>query len=562
LTGLALATALALVTPLEAPASVACFEAGAPPTGKDTALTLSADLITLDGDTLDARAVVLSGCACAGQTWRVRAARLHGERDAWARVDWPVLYLGPIPVAASPVWWVPLGERVPGLLFPRARLRSHGALAVEQPVFVPLGRAADLTPSLGFDSARGVLGGVTTRWRTAQSNDRVETLNALSDRHGAAVTGDAALSIGTASLAARGETALGQAATARALLPLSVITQPRLSAEVAVTRGTDTTQAALGVTRIVTQPHASEPGAQRHILQAAASATTPVAGGRGRVDAALVVDAEGAHRAAQLTGTFDRPTRVGLMRWTPTGVSQVVGDAHAAMQASVSGHLLGELSAVGSPVGLRHRLTAFGGASAGATSPTRAREAAPWRSLATERRGFLGLAQRLAAPRSDAALDFDLWWDTRGAPSLENGAGGQARVSTATATLNVVGGPRAAHARAQVTWQPLTVGASYLWSRAGANRPETLDPRATTPWLAESDLALSGGSLELGVTTQRWRARYTIAGDTLAERAQVEVQSASLTWNAACECLSIGAAVEHSRGLAAPDVRLSLSGGI
>jgi len=560
LTGLALAAAVALITPLETPASLACFEAEVPAADPAAALTLMADRITLDGAMVDAREVTLAGCACAGQPWRVQANHLVGERDALARVDWPVLYWGPVPVAAAPVWWVPLGARVPGLLLPRARLRSDGALAVEQPIFLPLGRAADVTPALGVDSARGLLGGVTTRWRGPQSAERIETLEVRGERRGATVAGDASIAVGEATLAARGETALGRSQSVYALLPHTVTTQPRLAAEVAVTRATAAHQAALGVTRVVPSVGGSPQTQERHLVQAAASATTRAVSGHGRLEAALLADAEGTHRAAQLTGTFARPTRLGLMRWTPTAASQVAGDERAAMRVSANGHLVGEVSAVSPPGHLRHRLTAFVGGNASAQSERPPRDPEPWRRTASPTQAFVGLAQRLAAARSDAAVDLDVWWAGQATQPPERGLGGQVHVSTAGATVSVLGGLNAAHARARATWQAIDVGASYLWSREAAARPETLDPRQVAPWQAERGLALTGGALELGVTQHLWHARFSMVADTLIEGARLEAHSASVTWNALCECLSIGAAVEHSRGLAAPDVRLSLSG--
>ena len=562
MTGLALAAAVALVSPLEAPASIACFEVSSPPSTDWAPLTLSlsADTLTFDGDQIDARAVVVSGCACAGQAWRVRATRLRGEREALARVDWPVLYLGAVPVAAAPVWWVPLGERVPGFLFPRARLRGDGAVVVEQRVFVPIGRAVDVSPAVGIDSSFGLTGGVTTRWRTPQSAERIETVDVHGSRQSVALVGDAVLGGGGANLAARGETLFGRDAAGRAALPQSVVSQPRLSAELAAARSTPLTHASLGVVRAVGPPEGRVGGERRHSVQATASATTHGLGGYGHVDAALLADAEGKRRAAFLWAEFERQTGLGLTRWTPTVTTRAGGDDRAALQASAGAHLLGEASAEGSPGGVRHRLTVFGGGSVGAASARYVREGSIGRSPTLGRRSFLGVAQQLGTPSPDAALQIDAWWARSDTQAASDGPGGRAQVSLPSASVGVLAGLDTAHARAQGTWQPLTAAASYLWSRAGAARPETLDPRAPAPWTEESAFALMGASIELGVTTQRWRARYTVSADTLAERARIEAQSASLTWNALCECLSIGAAVEHSRGLAAPDVRLSLSG--
>ncbi|WP_242360474.1 LPS-assembly protein LptD [Anaeromyxobacter sp. SG17] len=103
----------------------------------------------------------LTLCDCgAGRapSWEIRAANAEIIAGKRATLSWPVVYVTPrflfvdhpVPVLPLPWLYLPLGERQTGLLVPQ--LVSSGAtrFAVDVPLFVTLGRSADLTFTPGY----------------------------------------------------------------------------------------------------------------------------------------------------------------------------------------------------------------------------------------------------------------------------------------------------------------------------------------------------------------------------------------------------------------------------
>lgn len=111
----------------------------------------------------DAR-VTLCDCGGGAPSWEIRAREadvIPGER---AILSWPVLYVTPrfllidhpVPVLPIPWLYLPLGERHTGLLLPLVTHSSNAGFGVAVPLFITLGRSADLTvtPSYLFGRER------------------------------------------------------------------------------------------------------------------------------------------------------------------------------------------------------------------------------------------------------------------------------------------------------------------------------------------------------------------------------------------------------------------------
>lgn len=100
----------------------------------------------------DAR-VTLCDCGGGAPSWEIRSREadvIPGER---AILSWPVLYVTPrflfidhpVPVLPIPWLYLPLGERHTGLLLPLFTRSSNTGFGVAEPLFITLGRSADLT---------------------------------------------------------------------------------------------------------------------------------------------------------------------------------------------------------------------------------------------------------------------------------------------------------------------------------------------------------------------------------------------------------------------------------
>lgn len=135
----------------------------------------------------------LTPCDCDlnSPSWSIRApeAVINQAADRVA-VRWPVPWIKKLPVVGelplpitSPWLSLPLGNRATGLLFPRPGSTILNGFSFEQPVFVTLGRSADLTltPGFFFGGPREVdrfglvnrqdLGrGFTSFWRNGESD--------------------------------------------------------------------------------------------------------------------------------------------------------------------------------------------------------------------------------------------------------------------------------------------------------------------------------------------------------------------------------------------------------
>ncbi|WP_242344811.1 LPS-assembly protein LptD [Anaeromyxobacter terrae] len=129
----------------------------------------------------------LTLCDCGpgrAPSWEIRAGNADIIPGKRATLSWPVLYVTPrflfvdhpVPVLPLPWLYLPLGDRQTGLLLPQ--LVSSGAtrFAVDLPLFVTLGRSADLTFTPGYAFGQGsaavAKGAASVRGPTARLEGR------------------------------------------------------------------------------------------------------------------------------------------------------------------------------------------------------------------------------------------------------------------------------------------------------------------------------------------------------------------------------------------------------
>lgn len=89
-------------------------------------------------------------CDPAKPSWHVSSSSadvIPGER---AKLAWPVVYVGKVPVLALPWMYLPLADRRSGLLIPRPAATALNGDTIDAPVFVTLGRSYDLTFTPGY----------------------------------------------------------------------------------------------------------------------------------------------------------------------------------------------------------------------------------------------------------------------------------------------------------------------------------------------------------------------------------------------------------------------------
>jgi hypothetical protein len=107
-----------------------------------------------------------TGCGCDDPPWTLSARRIEVS-DGVACATWPVLRLGNLPVLTVPRWTFPVQPRRFGLLPPELGWRGDDGPALMQPLFVPLGPSADLTPAAGWETGTGPRGRVGSRWHVS-----------------------------------------------------------------------------------------------------------------------------------------------------------------------------------------------------------------------------------------------------------------------------------------------------------------------------------------------------------------------------------------------------------
>jgi LPS-assembly protein len=152
--------------------------------------------------TLTGAAVTACDCQDGPPSWELRAESVEVEPGKEAVFSWPVLYVTPrflfmdrqVPVMTLPWFTVPLAPRVTGLLVPKLGYSGSTGYTLEQPVFVTLGRSADITvtPRYAFGpaqsqvdkgnaSVRGPGGTLEARWAPVERAAGLLRIDAMDD---------------------------------------------------------------------------------------------------------------------------------------------------------------------------------------------------------------------------------------------------------------------------------------------------------------------------------------------------------------------------------------------
>ena len=140
------------------------------PSGRLRAKTIYAN-ITSEQPTL--RFTLLDGeltpCSCLQAPWSIHftKAELNIEEGGWAQ--WPVLRFYGVPIAAAPIWYIPLGGQRSGLLPPNIAWRTEGGFQVIQPIYLALNSTMDAEIGPGLQGVRTPIGYGRYRWHVNSS---------------------------------------------------------------------------------------------------------------------------------------------------------------------------------------------------------------------------------------------------------------------------------------------------------------------------------------------------------------------------------------------------------
>ncbi len=128
-----------------------------------TVLRLEGNHLTRDGPRWTADALTLVPCDCDFEhpSWKVRSstATLDTEAERISVLS-PTVWVKGVPVLWLPWLSLPTTDRQTGLLFPHPSFTALNGFGLEQPVFVTLGRSADVTLTPGLYTGGGGVYGV------------------------------------------------------------------------------------------------------------------------------------------------------------------------------------------------------------------------------------------------------------------------------------------------------------------------------------------------------------------------------------------------------------------
>lgn len=582
-------------------------------------LTLSAPTADCPGGVADLQAVTLAGpegqlkadalracapgqlsgegleitrCRCADPPWRLRAEAAEVELTEGAWLRWPVLWVGAVPVAAAPAWYLPLTARESGLLLPRLGWDAEEGLYGDLPIFLTLGDHADLTLRPGWRGDLGPALGAGLRWATTPTAGGSLDGLALSDGH-FSVDGDGAAQAGPLALHLQGGIA-DDRALYDTLHPgyLQRRRDHRLGAA-------GVTLQAGGITLGVRGTHLSDlrrPEGdllqQQGVYQPQPEIWSHWALGEGPMQIALSGRFGRLRRPAGPEDGPDQLDRVDLHiegrapLWL--GPLQIVprfgalaahvgaGDGASAQRSAGHGGLSVALGARRRFAWGRHeiRLIAHGRLADETRGGPEALLADPvepaLRSLSSQRAGLM-LRQRLDVGGWRALADVGRayegadpvgGWDPvmarlrlRGSWLGLSAAGSGPEALTLGARLGPEAGP---HVEGGYT--RFTAGADHPWLRqiSGAE-----DLGIEAPILYTTDARAPGTALITArLPLDRWSLGYTVALGALDDRPGAITaigQQGRLTHQGRCGCWSAGLQINHERQRPAPDVWLSLS---
>lgn len=155
--------------------------------GKDQLIVSGEHLDRLGRRTMKIEGGTFTACDCgegATPTWRIDAAHADIDLDEGAWLFLPVFRAGVVPFMVLPVFYVPLGQRRSGLLVPRIRGIGNTitGLHLSEPLFLTLGRSADLTFEPGYMTARGWTGELEARWVPSRDSHGQADVSVILDR--------------------------------------------------------------------------------------------------------------------------------------------------------------------------------------------------------------------------------------------------------------------------------------------------------------------------------------------------------------------------------------------
>jgi LPS-assembly protein len=329
-----------------APADLSGVETadGARAAGRN-ALSLSGERLSGDASgrlrLLGAR-LTLCDCGAGAPSWEVRAREADVVPGVRAVLSRPVVYVTPrflgvsrpVPVLWLPWLYVPLGDRQTGVLLPELRASRSGQL-VALPIFVTLGRSADLTlaPQLALlgDQVRGPGASLELRWApAAEAAGRVE-LTAVNDLRHEPAGADGSPGVSGGRFFLEGSHAQRAGPSTHVAARLALASDPQWARDLSA----DALAREAGYQRSsLLASHRRD----AYVLEAGAAWLQPLGGLEASYGRAFGADLDGAHRLPGLSavllpealGPLVAEGRVGLTRLAPfEGGADVLGRAAA-----------------------------------------------------------------------------------------------------------------------------------------------------------------------------------------------------------------------------------------
>lgn len=522
---------------------------------------LDAERATWQAGHIEAQGVSATACACPNPPWRftTRHAQITPGEGAWA--EWPVLWVGPVPVATAPRWYVPLARRRTGFLFPIMGFDGEDGFHARQPFFLTLGQSADLTLAPGYRDG-DVSGHTTLRWAASEHERGALEARLLATR-GAAFSGRGSLPLGPARLAIEGSASTDEAVR-QALWPgLAARAQDHLRGTFAAAIAGRRTGLGLSATRLEDQ---SRPEGDRVMTvapdlwlrwHAAAGPAELILSGR-----TLTLLEDGDPKTLADVGVdLEIPLWISALQLRPVaGFATTVhlDDGQGQTGALWAG---GEarIAAARWLDTLRHEIAlVLDGRWAHAADPARGALLAIDLPLSSRAAGAT-LETHLASEQLSARLAV------RGGYEAEGPVKGWEQPLLTWALEAPVVRTDGGFAGTEATWGVLRGESEHLRAHAGLTR---LRPTRRTPTLRrlgpQRPLAVSTLTGEL--TTAEAGAGFTLGRFALDYAAVADVegeallgQEAGLAYASGCDCWSVRLGLGHEQGRDLPDVWLALT---
>lgn len=534
-------------------------------------LRLSAAHATLAGGTVTAEGVDATACDCDDPPWRVTAsgAEVTPGQGAWA--TWPVLWVGPVPIAAAPVWYVPLSRRRTGFLLPRLGWDGEDGPYGQVPFFWALHQSLDLTLAPGYRAARGAYGDAGLRWAATDLEGGALATRFIATE-GATVGGDGTLPLGPARFAVEGTIATDRAAYLALHSGLAARRRDHLAGVVAASVAGPGAAAGVRVALLQDLRTATDLPLQPAIASPLPEAWISWTGDLG--PGALRLDARYQRLQAEGVPTEDRlalDLAADVTAWLgPLRLRPVVGLSTVAyLDGEAPGQRLGAFAAGEAEIGVGRAydavhhgvyLIADGRYAVAATVDGEPPAQLPGDRLRASRAAGLTLSNRWVTASTTHRVDVRQGYEH--AEPVEGFEAPVLRAVSRTAWFGLEGGAALPDGLWAVVEGGLPGGP---WLAAGVTR---LDLDAASPWLRTHGPAparLLSTDID-GVTTVDGRLSVPIGPLALAYGAVVDTrapallgQEGSIAYAGGCDCWSARLAASHEHGRAAPDVWLTVS---